>query len=193
MGYVVTTETATVYKVRYQKEGDEPYHFGWADAAVRTFPRGGAISIQSDYGTYAYTWTAIGDGQFIKFLCLLDFDYFMKKTCGDYYVFDHDKSMDGIKRQIIERRRDKLFHEMTKEQAREAWDDLERYGANATNSGDMFVSDILSSRALADFFDGGDYYTNIASYKPNPQAVGFWNEIWPHLVAAWQVEMAQAA
>lgn len=189
MGYVVTTETATVYKVRFAKEGDEKQRFGWADAAVRTFPRGGAVSIQSDYGTYAYTWTATGDGPFLEFLCRLDFDYFMTKACGDYHVFDYEKTVRNLKRRIIEQRRTGAMHDMSKDDARGLWDILE--ASEHTSNADYFVSELLRHDVMCEWFDGD--YCDIALYSPNPQAVGFWNEIWPHLVAAWREELGKPA
>jgi hypothetical protein len=185
MGYIVTTEAAKVYKVRFVKEGEEPHRFGWADAAVRTFPRGGSISIQSDYGTYANTWTATGDGPFIEFLCQLDFDYFMTKTRGRHHVFDHERSMKAIRRSIIERRRS---NDITAADARDVWDDLEQYGSDGGPNADFWFSEIMRSDAISRFFDG-DYF-DIVKEVPDPECVGFWNEIWPHLVTAWRAELA---
>lgn len=110
MGFEITTETATVYKLRFRKNEGEQERFGWADAAVRSWKGGGSISIQSDYGNYAYTWTAIGSASFLSFLIGLNFDYFMGKACPGYRQFAHEKTVDAIKRMIVERRREAPDH-----------------------------------------------------------------------------------
>lgn len=189
MPYEITVETAKVYKVRYRKVEGERVRYGWADAAVRAWPGGGSLSIQSDYGNYAYTWGATGSGPFIGFLLDLDFDYFMGKARPSYMQFDHEKTMTSLKRQIIEHRRGH-WGTLDKESARECWDDLELFGGDPMMSADHFMSEILRSEALSKWFDG-DY--DVIRKSPSPETRGFWEEIWPVLCAHWREEISPAA
>ena len=76
--YKIETDVARVYKVRSRNR----FGWGWAVATIREWPRGGQIDIQSDFGNYGNTWTAVGDRSLREFLCGLDFDYFMNKAGG---------------------------------------------------------------------------------------------------------------
>lgn len=185
--FIVTREAAVVYKVRGREQPKRT--FDWADAAVREWPKGGSISIQSSHGTYAYSWNAIGPGRFLEFLVSLDFDYFMGKAHPDYKVFDYEKTMAGMRRMIIERRGENWG--FTKEAARECWDDLKLWGGEYTASADHFLAEILRSSALCKLFDGD--YCGLMRYSPDGQTLGFWRDLWPALCETWREELAAAA
>lgn len=128
----------------------------------------------SSYGNYAYQWRSIGDCTLKAFLSDLDFSYFMSKTRREYLRFDADASIDGIKRHIIENRRD---GSLTCEEARDAWDDLPGVDANSV---DGFLNEFCASEALMRVY-GGDY-CDIARERPDSDSKGFWREIWPEFL-----------
>jgi hypothetical protein len=80
----------------------------------------GYFSAVTDYGNYAFLWTHHGFEDFREFLMGLDKDYLCSKLGKRSY--DGDLTLDNIKDQILQLRRDGTF---TKEKAREEWDLLE--------------------------------------------------------------------
>lgn len=78
----------------------------------------GCLDIQSDYGDYSYIWTAFGPC-FKKFLIGCDRSYLLGKLgMNKPKEFDNKKTYERIKRDIIEKRREK---EISAETAAEAW------------------------------------------------------------------------
>lgn len=185
MPYEIIEETAKVYRVRFRHLDGETPRFEYAEAAVRTWPRGGSLSIQSSYGNFAYSWNATGDGPFLGFLVRLDFDYFMGKAMPGYMRFDHDKSIEAVRRFILESRRGP-FASLNKDEARECWDHLETIEESRDEN--YFITQLLDCRELSKLYDG-EYY-NAVSHAPSGQAVGFWEELWPVLCAHWRNEIA---
>jgi hypothetical protein len=134
----------------------------------------GVFTSYSSFGNYAYQWRSIGSATLKEFLSDLDFGYFMGKTRNGYMRFDLDATIDGIKRTIIEQRRE---CSLTREEARAAWDDLPSVDAT---SADNFFNEFFSSRALMEVY-GGDY-CDIARERPDGDSRGFWREIWPEFL-----------
>lgn len=181
--YRVTTEMATVYRVRSAGGFGE-----WADASVRSWPGGGQISIQSSFGTFAHSWNAIGDRSFTAFLRALHFDYFMTKTRdADYREFDLDTTVAAIRKAILEARREKS---LDKEQAREAWEEIDGL---ATCSDDEFKHTLYYHGKILERVFGGDWLSVPLGSRKNVSCVRFWEELWPALCAAWEAETEAVA
>lgn len=135
------------------------------------------VSTISDYGSFGYCWTHIGD-DWRKFLAGLDLHYAMNKMLGSRFRVPldiHEAEARGRETILLSRRENSL----DREDARKLWDgliDADRHGGL-----DQFLRDW-------DRCSGGLWYAHEfwdhGWDKVNPQAEGFWQEIWPHFVAA---------
>lgn len=189
MPYEIITETAKVYRVRYRKaEGEKP-RFEYCEATVRPFPGGGSLAIQSSYGTFAYTWGATGDGPFLSFLLDLDFDYFMGKARPGYREFDAEATIAELRRMVIRARREGWGGISDREKGREAWDFLAEMDP-VCQSAEYFLSELLRCDLISEMV-GGDY--DFCRQRPNPNARGFWQELWPVLCDHWRQEITPPA
>ncbi len=151
----------------------------WAIAIVREWGDGGSIDIQSDYGSFNYIWYLVGDS-FYDFLRSLDFDYFMGKTRPDYKVFDYDASIKAIKVSLIENRKQ---GNLTRQQAREFWNDVENMGHCSTTA--EFYDCIAQVAHIEEIYYDWDF----PMYdKPSYQTKLFWNGPWQALCEHWKRE-----
>ena len=186
--YTVETTTATVYKIRCGTMGN-----GWADITIREWPDGGSISIQSDFGDWAYSWNATG-GPFRAFLRKLNPGYFFGKCMGkDFYVFDDMKTEKAFKALIIELRR---HGELSKEDAFECWEEV--VGNAPLHSLDYSSSNALyhsigDTEHVFEKLCGEDYYSIPVKTSPDFQAMAFWEKIWPVACDAWSAEETEQA
>lgn len=177
--YDLEVETAQVYKVRSLNRRTD-----WANATIRSWPRGGSIDVQSDYGSYSYSWYSIGNGSFLSFLCGLDYDYFMTKARGGYREFDAEAAVKRIKGDVVDRRR---HGGLEREKARDLFDEADRYDAafyvTAEGLGGQFSDEMWR------FLDGDFPMVT----RDNSQTRGFWDHLWPMLTDAWRKETARYA
>jgi len=136
------------------------------------------LTVQSTFGTFGYTFGAIG-GTAAAFLSDVSFDYLMGKLMGnDAMVFDAATTARSVKELIVRhRRRDDLSNH----EARQLWDALEEAVDLHHPSEDLFFV-ALSEEPL--FFDWEVW--DIARRVPSPQAVGFWEKLWPLFLAELQ-------
>ena len=174
----LTTETAKVYKLKGE-QGDKE-RFAWAVIIIRSWPGGGSIDAQTDYGNYAYIWSSIGKRDIREFLCNVDYGYFMGKahhTRG--YVTDWDKTAGEYRRLALEARRS---GELGVAEAREIFDALD-----AIDRDEGFFWQAREYPAL---------YELISDHEGTKQTVrdaqcnGFWTVIWPRICEAWKEELA---
>ena len=183
MTEVIITEIPSVtYRVRFR-----PSYFMWADITLREWEGGGSIQIQSDYGEFAHIWSSIGCRTLIEFLCSVDMDYFMKKTrTSDYRLFSAEKTDKAIKRDIISCRKDGYI---TKEVAREVWDEVEWAElGNATSETEFYlkVQDVDFAGSFVNTIYDGDYAAIPHRTEYNPQCTEFWNNVWLEIVKYWK-------
>lgn len=182
--YKVTVVPSVCYRVR----STEKNHFAWADVYVREWPRGGSISIQSDFGDFAYSWNSIGPGRFTDFLRSLDFDYFMKKArTADYREFDLGPTVRAIRDDLLETRR---RGDLSKEDARMCWTELNDYIGRMSES--EFLLRFNETETVALLY-GHDASSAPMRTRANACCVRFWQEIWPVLCDAWKVLAAEIA
>lgn len=151
----------------------------------------GEILINSSFGSWANSWGHCGT-PFKSFLAGLDFGYLFGKLMGTgLEVFDGEGSINAVKQRIIECRRGDRYCRVSKEEAREAWDALVCSESEAEYSLDGFVRVLLDIR---DERIGDDLQEQLAEpweysvTKPHPQAVGFWEHIWPEFKALLEKE-----
>lgn len=164
-------------------------HHGWAWAHI--FIRDGAagynetlrnwveVSVISDFGEFGFCWSHIGPGHWADFLVSLDFDYAMNKMMGARFrvPLDLAEATAKARADVLDQRRQTA---LTQSDARLLWDAID---PAAHLDGD--ARDFL--RAWDGFSDGAMYRCEMFDGrwdKPNPQAVGFWAEIWPVFTAA---------
>lgn len=161
----IVKKTAEVYELR---DG-----FAWGHIALVINGETVDVVINSDYGSYAYFWTACGKDPKV-FLCQVDMHYAMNKlTSGKMYEPDTDKYQSEIKELIIRRRRDGYLDQ---HQAREAWDGLlaiiDEYG-----NGDVLFHELISSDWWGSVFFN-DFDNLPSAERVKPQVSGFWEKIW---------------
>lgn len=132
------------------------------------------LTINSTFGTFGYMFGAIG-GTPASFLSDVGFDYLMGKLMGaDAMVFDASTTAKSVKELIVRhRRRDDLSNH----EARQLWDALEEAVDLHHPSEDLFFV-ALAEEPL--FFDWEVW--SIARRVPSPQAVGFWETLWPEFL-----------
>lgn len=174
---ILAIETARVYKMRKFK----PESFCWADITIRSWKGGGAIDVQSDYGSYSSQWGSTGRDDIREFLVGLDYGYFMGKAHPSHgYETDWEGTGKEVKRLILEDRRS---GGMSAAEARECFD-----GAEAVEWGASVYYEMRDYPELARFYSESDYPTKTVKQG---QCNGFWNIIWPEIVKVWKEEIAK--
>lgn len=128
---------------------------------------GGEILINSDYGTYAYSWGNMGS-PLKDFLCRIGRDYIIDKlTNGNDTEFDFDASLTAVKKEI---RRMRKKHEITRAEAHEAMDEL----PSEDEGRDQFIRRLWDM----DLFKDGDPPTEFVKELECPQITGFYKNVW---------------
>ncbi len=175
---VLTAEAATCYTIRNG--------WAWAHIFVRHGvgqtgsgdPRGWVhVAVISDYGSFGYCWTHIGGTPWVEFLTNLDMHYAMQKMLGERFrvPLSGSEALDRALPLIIDNRR----NGMSKADARELFDAAKE--AETCDGVQAFLRDW-------DDRSGGLFYRHelwdSRWDKVNPQAEGFWRDIWPHFLTA---------
>lgn len=156
----------------------------WGEVHIRPFDGGVSVTANSDFGHFAYVWTAIGERTWQNFLTKTDFGYFMGKAAANHgRVFDCAATIEGIKKDIDQRQGD-------------GWFSIRR----AQDLKDSITSDFASSEpawmmeAWHSDWIGELYETDISALEIEhcrcPQAVGFWEEIWRPLCEQLETSLA---
>jgi hypothetical protein len=178
----VTTSPAVCYTVRNgwawanlyvrhgsAKVGDQPRY--WVE-----------LSINSDYGSFGFYWSHIG-GDWRKFLAGIDMHYAMNKMMGSRFMVPLTgyEAAAEARKIVLDGRRHREFD---KREASVLWEaiDLADKDADAT----VFL------RSWDDGSEGLFYGHELYSggwNKVNPQAEGFWQEVWPHFVLTLRAEV----
>lgn len=174
--YAITTDVARVYKVRSRGRS---CGWGWAVATIREWPRGGQIDIQSDFGNYAYVWSAIGDCTLREFLCSLSFDYFMNKAASGWRVFDEEATIRVVKADIFDALKE---GRIDRETAHEWRDEAEECGGTGSEHG--FAERLMNCDWFYSLYDIGPSTVMRDSY----QARAFWDGPWQALCNHWRAE-----
>lgn len=195
---VTKTTDAEVYSVRSKHE--------WATIMLRCWSRQanvgtphegtyycGEILINSTFGAWAYVWTACGE-PFKQFLMHAEFDYVFTKFMGSRLeVWDGEGSTKSLRRLLLEYRR---IGDLDKDEARELWDAINANESELECSSSDFVN---CAERMADEIDCRGVYRllsepwEITTTKDDPQAVGFWRELWPEFTAALNAELEEQA
>lgn len=170
------------------------YHVsnGYDGAAIflRHWPRddggsSGYISVVGSFGEFGHYFGNCG-GDFRAFLCGCHHGYLTTKFFGvEARVFDCDATVIVLKRLVCDRRRKGRFDTET---AREMWNAVK--DADGSNTSDVFFTRIQD--AWGSYFWDAEVYS-MGETVMNPQAKGFFEDIWPGFVAELQSELAAIA
>lgn len=184
--YTCTISEARVYTLKGNAKG---YGRWWAEITIKEWSNGGSVNIQSESGNYANFWTAIGEGPFRKFLCKLNFDYFMEKCRGSAYKeFDAEQTIRELQERVIEGRREGWLEP---DAARDIWNDLVDVSVcSASSIGDLLCV-IDGQRIVSELYDG-DWYDAPNCEKPRQECLNFWRHIWPCACEVWKKELENA-
>lgn len=177
--YTIEKSQVECYKIRH------PSGMYWADISIDTKPgaRSGRIQIASDYGDYQYYWGACGPS-FKQFLTKINMDYAAGKFGADHWI-DVDKTIKVYKKHVIEQRKSE---DLTSEQARNLWDQIESLYDDAPYGNDSHFYAILSQKDdLLDLFSHHpDIYRDVT-----PQFRTFWNTCWQVFLNQLKEEMKE--
>lgn len=160
---------------RYAKNGE------WATIAVSEnwfydkTQHHGEILVHSSYGNFCNSWINTGI-PFKKFLIKMDMEAFGRKTMGlNDTVIDCERTRHELINQLFIYRRD---HEVDKYHCRVIYDDITRATWDDVNEYySWFYSFVVEYEYDCPQF-GMDSPDDFLVDKPNPQLVGFWNELW---------------
>lgn len=142
----------------------------WAEFFIIDHEKSGSISVISTFGNYAYHYSNIGSQKFKEFLTKTSFHSFMGKTFPEYDGFDCDKTIEAIKKDLFEARREK---ELSKEQVRDYYDEIEYLYCHTDEVSFNYEFQDLQVASFFDFSPSEFKQTSISS-----QAQGFWDEFW---------------
>ncbi|MBB3806371.1 hypothetical protein FHR51_002523 [Xanthomonas arboricola] len=174
-------ETATCFSIAangehgrfYLTEGSEPDGRGgtrhWCVLACHT-----------TFGTVGHTWTSMG-GPAAWFLAKIGRDYAINKLwCQHSQIFCGDKAVTDIRRQILDDRRQR---ELSHDDARERYDAFVDGIDNESQLGMLVEREAWLYDMLV--HGGGSQVGKV----DNPQAIGFWKQLWPAFIAELTAEV----
>ena len=153
-------------------------HSGWA--VIFLDEDGGFLSIQSDWGDYAYRWSHHGRESLKHFLIELDknHDYLAKKLAmGNASLSRHfclDGTIKALKKDIVRRRRSS---DLTAQCARTAWSEITAIQRDASDSYVSFFEEFRSQRSLSLLYD--DLSSVPVSIGVHPMVFTFLKIVWP--------------
>ncbi|QRK06029.1 hypothetical protein JQX13_38780 [Archangium violaceum] len=161
---------------------------GWA---VILMDSTGVFSAVSDWGNFGHWWSHHGHKDFREFFLGKDFARWPSYCAGKFrpeQVYDEEKTFQGIRRRILEWRRD---GSLSKEEARREWD---HFVEVACGQHFMEWKDVnsISKEDFHEWYDGTGMpdASECAYYGDDPQAVGFVQNILPLLAQAIEAELA---
>jgi hypothetical protein len=139
----------------------------------------GCVSIQSDYGDYAYRWSSFGD-DIRTFLMQCNESYLIDKfTLGEPRISKGEKSIQRIKESILDERRQ---GDLSKEKARDLYDAVPEYLDDGFRLTDIADGD------LVDWIVSGDYEMLVCE-KEYGQVKAFFEGCWPDILKQMKESM----
>ena len=158
---------------RYTIHGGK--EFSWANILIDE--HWGLLAIHSDYGNWTFSWPYHGRDSFRQFLMesRKDKHYFMNKLAAGERWYDSNATEKELQREILIRRRRK---ELTKEEAREAWEDADRE-IEFHSSQETYQRSVLDCKSVFDKVFGGDYdgIPCVTGFDPGMRE--FFRLVWP--------------
>lgn len=124
------------------------------------------------FGTVGHTWNNMGSPA-KEFLSSLSKDYLLDKLWGQTSrLFDHDATVKVLKQLVADSLREELADDSRFDAAELAFDELDH-----CTTTDQFYAQVGS--AITDVVEYGDMPIK---WMLNPQAVGFWEKLWPEFL-----------
>lgn len=171
------TITVRFYDIRVKEPG-----FGTRTWGRFFLTSDGSLTIQSDYGNYAYWWTHPGC-EIRRFLCRDgEDDYIANKFSEGERVCDDDASVRNVKREILRLRREGT---LSRDQARDEWDLLREHDE---------LSDQVARTRWHDETRLGEHIGMVSElfvYVLPYKLQGFMRVLWPAFVEALEREMRE--
>lgn len=182
MSRVTKSDGWEAYSVRAGEQDME-----WATIIIRGWqapgndgrPREiGEILVHSSYGSWAYQWGHLGQ-PFKEWLATMnDKHYVAGKFLGtNAYVFDGEKTLQGLRESILEARR---AGDLPKSDARTIWDYVEENSVEMESSEDRFVDKMYDCMREADWQDL-DRQSKYPATAPSRDARHFLEEPWERI------------
>lgn len=139
---------------------------------------GGELVVHSTYGTFGHTWTTCAV-PFKQFLLRSSFASLMGKFFGErVHVYDGEATFKAVARDILKARHAK---ELSADEAAELWDDwyCNQDTIEGAEDGFYLTMDSLLEPPGANRNSILREPSMSVCRKDNPQATGFWAELWP--------------
>lgn len=144
----------------------------------------GELLVHSSFGNFSYTWRYCAL-PFKQFLATIDQDSFMRKCLGDAYrEYSGNETVLKLKRALLQLRRAGVY---SADRARDAWDSFCVQLDEAETSESGFYRAVKDVCGASTPLGDAEAYL---CYQPNPQALGFWNKLWPDFVEELKKELA---
>lgn len=159
---------------RTYKIPSEPGHGGWAKFVIDD---DGYFSVVSDYGNYAFHWTAFGDN-FREFLLDIGPDYLMGKLSNGKYVFDADATRAACQYRLKDLRKDSTIE---KDEARDMWDAI-----GELNSEEEFRAFFQDDSDIEELFE--EWWDMMRQDYPS-DLKDFATRVYPRFVAMLKAEL----
>jgi len=156
-------------------------HEGWGKFIIDST---GYFSCVSDYGNYAFWWTAHGEGDFRDFLTGVDAGYLMGKLSNGVRNFDLEETIRKMKEEAISNRRATVRGEayenynVTKDELREVWDEIE----SASNEYEC-------TKIIDDHYRCYPDPCDILSFGYPHDLRAFATRLWPRFIEALKAEL----
>ena len=148
----------------------------------------GTISISSSFGEIGHTFTNTGPRSLKRFLIGLEFSYLTGKLFGDRArVFDLQKSIAQMRKSVLDTQAEGQLDADVVLEAQQAFKAAEHSGITDANGLSLLLQ-TEAPRAFTELELWRDYAT-----APNPQAEGFWEQIWCPFVEHLKIELSQVA
>jgi len=162
---------------------------GQWQAHIMVDDQSGDISIQSDYGNYAYWWTARGIGVTLKqFLLSTNDSYVMQKFGygGKNEHFFDDKTIDNIRAEIAEKYKQGSIDKVEALTCTLELDDIE--GNDHKTSTELYSTLVDQAPTLMEkIYDNNPYDIPWVS-GTHPSLVAFMERVWPVFIAELKKE-----
>lgn len=205
---VTRSNDMEVYRVRHQHEWATICVQGWQATGIDGQPREiGEILINSSYGAWAYQWGHLGQ-PFKQWLAEADDPgYIAGKFLGaKAYTFDGEKTVRGLRRSLLEKRRQ---GDIIKADARAIWEFIDEHDSEMESSADMFCERMFNCMSQADWPPRNGWYSDAAPERGarhfleepwertctslDRQFAGFWKTIWPVFAEQLRAELEAVA
>lgn len=164
----------------------------WGEAFLRGGKGTCVLAIQSDYGSYSYSWGYTGCDDPREFLLRLDKQYLMKKIgvgMDKIYRFNPDDTIKAMRKEILIMR---LETAIDKETARAAWLELDEMEISYIDNRALFYNHLHTNCVTL----YGTIYEDLGDVPERseycPQVEGFWEEIWPLFCDTWKKELGDS-